>query len=284
MYTGKVYLVGAGPGDPELLTRRAYRLIRTADVVMYDTLTGQAIQDLIPASVRALDVGKRSPGDDRRTQVSINRLMVEQAQAGHRVVRLKGGDPNVFGRGGEEALYLAAHDIAFEIVPGVSSALAAPGIAGIPLTQRHVASSFTVITGHEDPNKASSALDWEGLSRIIRAGGTLVILMGVRRLRQNVQALLAHDVPPETPMAVIEHASHPDQNILTGTLETMAEQVRAAGIGAPAVFVVGDVVQTRERILRKSLPAFTQISFNNRPAESETSPDPERMSWAIREY
>lgn len=284
MHTGKVYLVGAGPGDPELLTRRAYQLIQTADIVLYDTLTGPAIRRLIPASVRTVHVGKRSSDGRRCSQAMINRLMVNQAQVGHRVVRLKGGDPSVFGRGGEEALYLASHNIAFEIVPGVSSVLAAPGIAGIPLTQRKVASSFTVITGHEDPSKASSALDWEGISRNIRAGGTLVILMGVKRLKHNIRALLMQDLPPDTPMAVIENASHPAQTILTGTLDTMPEQVRAAGIGPPAVFVVGDVVQTRERLLRASAPVFTQLSLPDRPAEAVDTPKSRRVPWALREH
>ena len=285
MKTGKVYLVGAGPGDPDYLTVKAVRLIQQADVVMYDTLTGDGVLELIPESSEGMYVGKRPPGGGARriSQRHINRLMVTKARQGRLVVRLKGGDPNVFGRGGEEALYLAEAGIPFEIVPGVSSVLGAPGIAGIPLTHRKLASSFTVITGHEDPNKPDSSLNWNALAANVLAGGTLVILMGVKRLEENVQALLQQDVPGATPMAVIEKATFPGQAILTATLETMVGQVRPADITPPALFVLGDVVRIREQIIRSSqvdLPTTGSQSlhdhYHHHQAGREESP------WGVR--
>ena len=253
MNNGKVYLIGAGPGDPDYLTIKAHRLITSANVVLYDTLTSEAIRNLAENAREILDVGKRPPGGGKRhrSQESINRLMVEKAQQGNQVVRLKGGDSNVFGRGGEEILYLAEHNIRFEVVPGVSSVLAAPGLANIPLTHRKMASSFTVITGHEDPTKPGSALDWRALAGNVRAGGTLVILMGVRKLDKNVQALLTNGVPADIPVAAIERASYPEQKIVTGTLATIPELVLKYGIAPPAIFVVGEVVSVRDEIQQK---------------------------------
>jgi uroporphyrin-III C-methyltransferase len=184
---GTVYLVGAGPGDPDLLTVRARRLIETADVVLHDALTRDTLVDRIPTSAEVVDVGKRA--GHRTPQSAINDLLVDHAAVGDAVVRLKGGDPFVFGRGGEEAQHLADHGVAFEIVPGVSSIIAAPGLAGIPLTHRDLSSRFTVITGHETPDKEESSLDWSAIAREITGGSTLVILMGVRTLERNVAAL-----------------------------------------------------------------------------------------------
>jgi uroporphyrin-III C-methyltransferase len=247
MRTGTVSLVGAGPGDPDLLTVKARRLLDSADVVLYDALVSEAIRDLPPESVDRIDVGKRS-GGERTTQAEINRLLIRRASAGDDVVRLKSGDPCVFGRGGEEAEELAAAGVPFEVVPGITSAVAGPGLAGVPPTHRDHASSLTVVTGHEDPTKADSALDWDALARSITAGGTLVILMGVGRLPDNVAALQGGGVDPETPVAMIERASCEDEFTVTGTLDTITDRAREVGIDPPAVTVVGDVVDVRDRV------------------------------------
>jgi len=247
--TGKVYLVGAGPGDPDLLTVRARRVLDGADVVMYDSLVDERVIDSLPEATRPVDVGKKpGPDDERTTQADIERTMVAHARDGKTVARLKGGDPGVFGRGGEEAEHLAAEDVPFEVVPGVTSAVAAPGVIGIPITHREHASAVTVITGHEDPTKDESALDWRALADTVRAGGTLLILMGVRRLPDNVAALREHGVDPETPVAMIEKATWEGEATVTATLETIVEARDGAGIEPPAITVVGDVVGVRDRV------------------------------------
>jgi uroporphyrin-III C-methyltransferase len=245
---GTVYVVGAGPGDPELLTVKAHRLLSEADVVLHDSLVGDAVVDAIPDHVTVAHVGKR-PGGERTPQDEINRRMVREARRGRDVVRLKGGDPTVFARGGEEAEHLAARDVPFEVVPGVTSAVGVPGAAGIPLTHREHASSVTVVTGHEDPTKDESALDWAALARTVTAGGTLVILMGVGRLPDNVAALREHGVDPDTPAAMVERGTLPDEFVVTGTLSSIVERARDVGIEPPAVTVVGSVVGVREAVL-----------------------------------
>lgn len=244
--TEHVYLVGAGPGDPDLLTRRAWRAIESADAVLYDSLTDEALLAELPAGVTAVDVGKRPP--DPVSQADIHDRLVSRADAGETVVRLKGGDPNVFGRGGEEAQHLASEDVPFEIVPGVSSVLAAPSAAGIPLTHREHASSVTVVTGHETPEKADSALDWDSLAATLQAGGTLVVLMGVARLPDYVARLRETGVDPETPLAVVEKASWAEERTITATLATAVETTREADVEPPAVTIVGDVVGVREQV------------------------------------
>jgi len=240
---GKVYLVGSGPGDPKLLTRKAWGLLEDADFVLHDSLVSEDLLDQLLASVEVVDVGKRPP--DRTSQAEINDMLVELARDGAAVVRLKGGDPHVFGRGGEEAQYLADADVPFEVVPGVSSAVAAPGVAGIPLTHRDCASSVTVITGHETPDKDESALDWGALADTVVSGGTLVVLMGVRRLSNNVAALREHGVPAETPVAMVQKATWCDEQTVSGTLATIEAEKEAAGVEPPAVTIVGDVVGVR---------------------------------------
>lgn len=247
MHTGTVYLVGAGPGDPDLLTVKARRRIAEADVVLHDSLVGPGIVELAPDRATVENVGKR-PNGERTSQDEINRRMVTEAKDGKRVVRLKGGDPNVFGRGGEESEFLALHDVPIEIVPGVTSVVAAPGVAGIPLTHRDRASSVTVITGHEDPTKESSALDWDALARTVTAGGTLVILMGVGRLHDNVRALAENGVAQETPVAMIEKATLPAEYAITGTLDDIVANARNSGVEPPAVTVVGDVVAVGDAV------------------------------------
>lgn len=235
--TGTVYLVGSGPGDPDLLTVRARELLERADHVLHDKLPGPELLEQIPASRRE-DVGKRR-GCDEPTQATINERLVSLARDGAEVVRLKGGDPYVFGRGGEEAAYLAEHDVPFEVVPGVTSAVAAPAVAGIPITHRDHASTVSVVTGHEDPSKGESSVDWENLAA---AGGTIVVLMGVGNLPNYTTALVEAGMDPETPVAVIERATwQGDQCVATGTLATIDEASEAVGIQPPAVTVIGEV-------------------------------------------
>ena len=239
-----VYLVGAGPGDPGLLTLRAAELLRDADVLLYDALVSDAIVALAPERCDRIFVGKRG-GAPSMAQSEIEALMVAHARDGHSVVRLKGGDPFVFGRGGEEAQALRAAGIDFEIVPGVTSATAAPAYAGIPLTHRKHAAAFAVATGHEDPGKALSGLDWSKLADPER---TLVLLMATATLEHIVAELRAHGMPPQLPVAIIQDGTRPSQRAVVGSLATIAERARAARIGSPAVVVVGNVVALRDEL------------------------------------
>ncbi|MFL5625356.1 MAG: uroporphyrinogen-III C-methyltransferase, partial [Ktedonobacteraceae bacterium] len=232
---GKVFLVGAGPGDPELITLKGLRSLRKADVVVYDRLICSDLLDEAPAQAERVFVGK-GPGRHSMKQEEINALLIKHAQQGHLVVRLKGGDPFVFGRGGEEALALALVGIPFEVVPGVSSAIAVPAYAGIPVTHRELASSFTVVTGHEQRTSTSSPVNWEALAAV---GGTLVILMGVETLPHITPRLLAGGLQPNTPAAVIQQGTVPQQRIVTDTLINIAESARTAKITSPAVTIIG---------------------------------------------
>lgn len=241
MSRGLVSLVGAGPGDPELITLRGLRRLRAADVVVHDALIGRELLAECRPEAEIVDAGKRA-GGPTRPQEWINRLLVERARAGRQVVRLKGGDPFVFGRGGEEAEALQAAGVAWEVVPGVSSAIAAPAFAGIPLTHRDHAASFAVITGHEPPGRAESRLRWQALARGI---DTLVFLMGVGRLEAICAQLVAHGRPQTTPAAVVRWGSTAEQAVVEGTLATIAEAVARARLEPPALLVVGDVVGLR---------------------------------------
>ena len=244
MSRGIVSLVGAGPGDPDLISVKGLRLIRAADAVVYDRLVDSRLLEHAGEAAEMIDVGK-IPGKRINRQEDINKLLVELGTAGKRVVRLKGGDPFVFGRGGEEAEALAGAGVQFEIVPGVTSAVAAPAYAGIPLTHRKLASSFTVVTGSEDPTKPESSVDWESLAK---SSDTLAILMGQSNLATIAEALVRYGRAPETPVALVQWGTEPYQRTLTGTLSTIAERAVAAGIGAPAVTIVGDVVRMRDAI------------------------------------
>jgi len=237
--TGKVYLVGSGPGDPELLTLKAKRLIESAEVILYDQLPGKAILGMLPKSAERIDVGKYA-GNHKLSQWQINELLVKRAKEGKIVVRLKGGDPYLFGRGGEEAQALAREDVEVEVVPGITSAIAVPAYAGIPITHRDYASMVTFITGHEDPTKENTALDWELLARF---EGTLVILMGVSMLERNVKELIKHGKSIDTPVAVIEKGTRPDQKVTVGTLGDIVGLCKQRKVKAPAVTVIGDVVK-----------------------------------------
>jgi uroporphyrinogen III methyltransferase/synthase len=241
---GRVSLVGAGPGDPGLLTLRAAHLLRTAQVLLYDALATDAIVALAPETCERIFVGKRG-GNHAMPQHEIEALAVAKARDGKHVVRLKGGDPFVFGRGGEEAQTLAAAGVAFEIAPGISSALAAPAYAGIPVTHRDYNTAFTVATGHEDPLKNASTLDFAKLADPHR---TTIFLMAMGNLDAICSQLLANGMPEATPVAVISDGTRPTQRTVTGTLITIGDAVRREGIGAPAIVVVGSVVATREQI------------------------------------
>ncbi len=239
-----VALVGAGPGDPGLMTARALELIAAANVILYDRLIPGGALDGAREDAELVYVGKE-PGVPAMEQERIGELLVEYARAGRRVVRLKGGDPFVFGRGGEEAEALRAAGVAFEVVPGVTAGIAAPAYAGIPVTHRDAASAVAFVTGHEDPDKAQAALDWEALARF---PGTLVFYMGVGRLPAIVAALTAAGRSPDEPAAVVERGTLPGQRTVLATLETLAGEVTAAGLRPPAITVVGPVAALRERL------------------------------------
>ena len=241
---GKVYLVGAGPGDPELLTLKGLRCLQGAEAVVYDRLVDPRILRHAPEGAELIDVGK-ARGERRMSQEDINALLVELAAQGKQVVRLKGGDPFVFGRGGEEALVLAHAGIPFEVVPGVTSAIAVPAYAGIPLTHRQVASSFVVVSGAEDPGKEETFVDWDHLAS---TRGTLVVLMGWEALPGIVETLLAKGRSPETPVALIRWGTEPYQQTVTGTLATILEQGRDAGLAPPVIAVIGEVVSLRDHL------------------------------------
>lgn len=244
MSEGRVYLVGAGPGDPELLTLKGLRLLRDADVVVYDRLIDKRLLDHCKPGVELVDVGKL-PGELGSSQSRISSLLVEKAREGKRVVRLKGGDPFVFGRGGEEAEALRDAGVSFEISPGVTSATAVPSYAGIPLTHRDHASAFTVITASVARGREDMRADW---SVIARMPGTLVILMGSRQLAEIADDLIAAGKPKDTPAVVVSWGTTVQQKSASGSLNTIAEVARRAGLGAPAAIVVGEVARLHDRL------------------------------------
>ncbi len=243
MRVGVVALVGAGPGDPGLMTVRGLALLRRAEVVIYDRLVDPRLLAEAPRARRVF-AGKAS-GDHALPQERINALLVMHARRGRRVVRLKGGDPFVFGRGGEEAEALAAAGVPFEIVPGVSAAVAAPAYAGIPLTHRGVASSFAVVTGHEGCGKTRAGVDW---ARLATAVDTLVVLMGVAALPRITRELIAHGRAPQTPVALVRWGTTDWQTVLTGRLDDIGARARAAALEPPVVIVIGEVVGLAGRL------------------------------------
>ena len=240
---GKVSLVGAGPGDPGLITAKGLALLQAADVVVHDRLIAEQLLTHVRLDALVINAGKRR-GDHLMSQEEISALLVEHGAAGKRVVRLKGGDPFVFGRGGEEALALAAASVPFEVVPGVTSAIAAAAYAGIPVTQRKVAANFAVVTGSEDPSRAASGVDWDAMARV----DTLVVLMGVETLPSVVGALAAAGKSPETPVCVVEWGSTPQQRSVSADLSTVVERVADAGLRPPAVTIVGQVAAMRDEL------------------------------------
>ncbi|MBW5447842.1 uroporphyrinogen-III C-methyltransferase [Cohnella sp. CFH 77786] len=244
MSAGKVYLVGAGPGDPKLITLRGLEALKRADCVVYDRLAGPQLLNRARPDAEFIYVGKLP---DRHTmkQEEINRLLVDLALQGKTVIRLKGGDPTVFGRVGEEAELLRKNGVPYEIIPGITSAIAVPAYAGIPVTHRELASSFSVITGHESPDKLDLSIHWD---KVTNATGTLVFLMGVAKIGYIAEQLQRYGRPPETPVALVRWGTRAEQRTLTGTLADIEERVKAAGFEPPAVIIVGDVVRQRETL------------------------------------
>lgn len=275
--SGTVFLVGAGPWDPGLLTLRGKDLLERADVLVYDYLANPSLLHLAPAEAERIYVGKKGTGEKARTQQQTNALLVQKAREGKRVVRLKGGDPYLFGRGGEEAEVLAAAGIPFEVVPGITAAFGASAFAGIPLTHRSFTSTVAFVTGHEDPSKERSSIDWPALARL---GGTLVVYMGMKNLALACERLMDGGMAPETPAAVVHRATHPEQKTLTGTLRDIGEKVVQAGIGAPALLIVGEVVTLREQLAWfERLPLFGRAIVVTR-ARTQAS----RFSGLLREH
>jgi len=243
---GRVYIVGAGPGDPELLTLKAVRLLREADVVVYDRLIPEEALSYAKPGAELVYAGKQ-PGRHALTQEEINRLLLEKACQGKTVVRLHGGDPYVFGRGEEECMYLLSRGVSCEVVPGISSVTAGPAYAGIPVTSRGVASSFAAATGREAPGKERRHVYY---GRLMKAVDTLVVVMGVGSLEAIVREMLEEGVPPSLPVAIVEKASTPRQRVVVGTLGDIVEKARRAGVEPPAVIVFGEVVRLRDRLWR----------------------------------
>src|SRR5918995_1579169 len=269
---GMVYLVGAGPGDPGLMTRRSLDLIATADAILYDRLIPPgALEDARP-DARLVYVGKE-PGAAAMAQESINALLVELGTDDLRVVRLKGGDPFVFGRGGEEAEALAAAGVPFEVVPGVTAGVAAPAYAGIPVTHRDAASAVAFVTGHEDPAKPDTALDWDALARF---HGTLVFYMGIKNLPLIAERLTAAGRDPQEPVAVVERGADAGQRTVVDTLSGIAARVESEGVRPPSITVVGRVAELRETIawlearpLHGEVVETPAIRIEPRPVEGE---------------
>ena len=252
--SGRVALVGAGPGDPDLLTVRALRELERAEVLLYDALVDPAVLALAKPECERIDVGKRGDGTKGVAQDKIADLLIEKARAGKRVVRLKGGDPFVFGRGGEEASRLRAAGVPFEIVPGVTSALAVPAYAGIPVTDRRLSSSVALVTGHRGKEEFDHRIDWEGLAR---SAETLVVLMGTAWLDDIAARVIAGGRDPATPVAVISRGTTPRQRVVTARLGEIAARVRAAKLEPPTVIVIGPVVEFREHVAwYELLPLF----------------------------
>ncbi len=273
--SGRVFLVGAGPGDPGLITVAATRALARADVVVYDRLVNERLLDLAPADAERVYVGKQ-PGRHTMKQEEINALLVARAKQGGSVVRLKGGDPFVFGRGGEEAQALVEAGVRFEVVPGVTSAIAAAAYAGIPVTHRGLAASVAFVTGHEDPAKGERDVDWEKLATAV---DTLVLMMGVGQLDRIAERLIAAGRPGNTPVAAVEWGTHPRQRTITAKLSTIAAKVADAGLGSPALIVVGDVV-----VLRDTLNWFeSRPLYGQRVLVTRTRQQASELSRALNE-
>lgn len=265
---GKVYLIGAGPGDYKLITMRGLEYLQKAQVVVYDRLADNRLLAYAPKDAEMIYVGKASANHTMK-QEDINRLLVDKALEGKTVVRLKGGDPFVFGRGGEEALLLVENDVPFEIVPGISSSIAVPAYAGIPVTHRGIAASFAVVTGHEDPTKTNSSIYWQNLAK---ATDTLVFLMGVENLPYITKQLIDNGRAADTPAAVIRWGTKPEQRTLVTTLGSAAEDVKKHGIKPPAIFLVGHVVTLREKLAWfDTRPLFGQTVLVTRAREQASA-------------
>jgi uroporphyrinogen III methyltransferase / synthase len=279
-----IYLVGSGPGDPGLFTVKGVRCMQEADVVVYDRLAPDPLLAHARPEVQKIYVGKK-PGDPSMPQEEINTLLVKLGRAGKTVVRLKGGDPYVFGRGGEEAQALTRAGLPFEVVPGVTSGIAAPAYAGIPVTHRGVSTSVAFVTGHEDPTKGESDVDWE---RLANGASTLVLYMGVGRLAEISARLISAGRSPETPVACIRWGTHPEQRTVTGTLRDIAQKVAEANLKPPAITVIGDVVALRDEGLdwfeRKPLFGRRVVVTRARAQAGELSKKLEALGAEVIEF
>jgi uroporphyrin-III C-methyltransferase/precorrin-2 dehydrogenase/sirohydrochlorin ferrochelatase len=257
-HRGSVALVGGGPGDTGLITVRGRRLLGQADVVVADRLGPRELLNELAPDVRVIEVGK-TPGHHPVPQAEINRILVEEALQGHRVVRLKGGDPYVLGRGGEEAEFCRQHGVEVEVVSGVTSAISVPAAAGIPVTHRGLAKGFSVVTGHEELSEVPA-----------RPDHTVVLLMGVGQLRESASALGKAGLPADTPVGIVENGYLPDQRVTIGTLSTIADQAEAAGVANPAVIVIGDVVRVSPFAPSHFKTADYSTTSPNKPRTSTT--------------
>src|SRR3989338_6228613 len=274
---GKVYLTGAGSGDPRLITLKAIERLKKAEVVIYDRLVNPELLKYAPKGAEIIYAGKSSKKHSRVTQDEINRLIVKKAKEGKTVVRLKGGDPFLFGRGGEEALELAKNNIPFEIIPGVSSAIAVPAYPGIPLTHREFTSSVGIFTGHEDPAKENSRIDWEKISTGL---GTLVFLMGVEKLEPIVKNLLKSGRSPSSPCALIQNGTLPGQKTVSTTLDKIIKAARAFRFQPPSILIVGEVVSLRKKLnWLETKPLFDKKILTTRPKGEDS-----RFSQILEEY
>lgn len=241
---GKVFICGAGPGDPDLLTLKSMKLLKTCKVVLYDRLVGNNIVKLIPDTSKKIYVG-REEGDPSFHQDNTNKIMKKYAKKGEKVLRLKGGDPFIFGRGGEEAEFLREHNIQYEIVPGVTSPIASAIYAGIPLTHRQFSSSIAIVTGHEATEKGQASVHWEKLPDAV---DTIIIMMGIGQLRRISTRLIRAGMSKDTDVAIIENGATSKQRVVTGTLENIIDLSRKAGIKPPAIIIIGRVVSLGEKI------------------------------------
>ena len=279
-----IYLVGSGPGDPGLFTVKGVRCMAEADAVVYDRLAPEALLKYARPEAEKIYVGKK-PGNPTMSQEEINDLLVDLGRAGKTVVRLKGGDPYVFGRGGEEVLALIDAGLPFEVVPGVTSGVAAPAYAGIPVTHRHVSTSVAFVTGHEDPTKGRTDVDWKKLAN---SADTLVLYMGVGRLAEISAGLIAAGREPGTPVACVRWGTVPEQRTVTGTLEDIADRVAEAGLKPPAIIVVGEVVALREVGLdwyeRRPLFGRRVVVTRARAQAGELSTELERLGAEVYEF
>jgi uroporphyrin-III C-methyltransferase len=242
--TGKVYLVGAGPGDSKLITLKAVELLKKADVVLYDRLVSKKIISLIPKTAKKIYVG-RAVGDDTTHQNTTNDLMLKYAKSKKNIVRLKGGDPIIFGRGGEEAEFLKAHKVKYEIIPGITSGIGSATYAGIPLTHRNYSSSVVFVTGHEDPEKKKEAVKWKRLANSV---DTIVIMMGLSRIDIICKQLIAGGLDKTTPVAVIQNGTTPQQKMVKGNVSNIAKYVKAKKITPPTNIIIGKVVDLSDTL------------------------------------
>jgi uroporphyrin-III C-methyltransferase len=242
--SGTVYLVGAGPGDHKLITLKAVELIKKADVILYDRLVSKKIVSMVPKKTEKIYVG-RDVGDDYKHQDSTNQMMVKFAKSHKNVVRLKGGDPFIFGRGGEEAEYLRKHKIKFEIIPGITSGIGSAVYSGIPLTHRKHSSSVVFVTGHEDPQKTKNPVQWKKLAKSVE---TIVIMMGLARIGIISKQLVAGGMKKDTPVAVIQNGTSENQKMITGTLVNIAKKIKENKIAPPSIIIIGNVVKLHKTV------------------------------------